>query len=62
MEEAVKPKVQTFCCCNIWVSPHDTRLVVADNRRYHASCLKRQRRLAGEAQHDQLTFKFVSQC
>lgn len=40
-------KVEEHCTCHMWVPPKDTRLVVFKNRRYHASCLKRERRLRG---------------
>lgn len=52
-----------FCVCNLWVAKHDPRMVESAGRRYHAGCLKRERRLnppADHSQHDQLAFKFVN--
>lgn len=45
--EAEQQPIREHCVYNMWVPPKDPRLVVADNRRYHASCLKRERKLRG---------------
>lgn len=54
-------KVNEVCCCNVKVAVGDPSRVEVDGRVYHASCLKRTRKLNVQVQvhqHEQLAFKF----